>query len=63
MAKHRAEKQKKKLLKWQRQLRTRMFIQNIPYRLNDFKKNLISDIKFTYNVTKIEISNFKNRKG
>jgi hypothetical protein len=63
MAKHRAEKEKKKLLKWQRQLRFRMRIQSIPQRIREIKKNLITDIKFTYNVTKIEILNFKNRKG
>ena len=63
MAKHRAEKQKKKLLKWQRQLRFRMRVQSIPQRIREIKSNLISDIKFTYNVTKIEILNFKNRKG
>lgn len=63
MAKHRAEKQKKKLLKWQRQLRFRMRVQSIPQRIREIKRNLISDIKFTYNVTKIEITNLKNRKG
>lgn len=63
MAKHRAEKQKKKLLKWQRQMRFRMRVQSIPQRIREIKRNLISDIKFTYKVTKIEILNFKNRKG
>lgn len=63
MAKHRAEKQKKKLLKWQRQLRFRMLIQSIPQRIREIKRNLVEDIKFTYRVTKIEISNLKNRKG
>jgi hypothetical protein len=56
MAKHRAEKQKKKLLKWQRQLRFRMRIQSIPQRIREIKKNLISDIKFTYNVTRNEFN-------
>jgi hypothetical protein len=56
MAKHRAEKQKRKLLKWQKQLRFRMQIQSIPQRIREIKKNLISDIKFTYNVTKNEFN-------